>query len=336
MNNNIKELLQRYLEGTASAREREELMKLNAQGKLDEDLVEKVMKEIFTEEPTQDMSQDHARQILASILSHEQAGIIPIRRKRVHAWMAAAAILIFVMTGVWIFSVNKLPNQIAGTEIKDDKISTYTDLQGSYIRLPDGSKVILNEGSQLSYRESYGKTTREVTLTGEAYFDVKHDPERPFIVRSNNVTTRVLGTAFNVKAYAGQSEIIVTVTRGKVKVFEKEHELDVITPDQQIAVNTTSHQFVKTEVDAEALLEWTNRFLILDHVTMEEAADIIGTRYHVTITFANEKLKHCNVMATFQNDESLSHVLTVVSAINQMQYSMREDGSVLIEGKGCN
>lgn len=71
------------------------------------------------------------------------------------------------------------------------------------MRLPDGSTVLLNEGSELSYSTSFGKQAREVTLTGEGYFDVQHNLSKPFKVLTGNVTTTVLGTAFNIKAYPG-------------------------------------------------------------------------------------------------------------------------------------
>lgn len=336
--NNIKELLQRYLDDHASARERLELMRLYHEGKLDDAVVEGMMKQIFNERSEQDMTPETATEMFAHILSHEQhAGVIPIRKNRSWVLKAAAAVLILAVAGMWwVHSENTAPQQTAAGETKEDELFSFTDLQNKYVQLPDGSTAILNAGSELSYRGSYGDSLREVALTGEAFFEVKPDPLKPFVVRSGQVTTKVLGTAFNVKAYPNTAEIIVIVTEGKVQVYGEQRELDVIARDQQITINTTTRQFRKASVDAEAALEWTDKFLILDHVTLEEAAAIIAKKYNVKIILANEALKRCRVMATFLNGESLTHVLTVVSAINQTDYSVKEDGSVVIDGRGCN
>jgi transmembrane sensor len=121
-----------------------------------------------------------------------------------------------------------------------------------------------------------------------------------------------------------------------VQVYGEEAELAVITPNQQLAVNKATHQFTKVQIDAVAVLEWKSKFLILDHVTLEEAAAIIADKYNMNVTLANEKLKSCRIMATFLNDETLEHVLTVVSAINHTEFSVNDDGSVILDGKGCN
>lgn len=336
MNNRIQELLQRYLDDRASAAERQELMKLYHEGKLDDAVIEGMMKEIFNERSEQDISPDRAQEMFAHIISHEEEGVIPINRRRSWVWSAAAAILIVGAAGAWwMFGVSTSSPEIA-VEIREDKLFTFTDQQNKYRQLPDGSTVVLNQGSELSYRASYGNELREVTLKGEAFFEVKPDPLKPFIVRSGNITTKVLGTAFNVKAYSREAEIIVTVTKGKVQVLGDERELDVLTPDQQIAVNTATRQFRKVEVNAATAIAWTNDLLILDHVSLEKAAEIIADKYNVKIVLANDALKKCRVMATFAQDETLEHVLEVVSTINQTQYTVKEDGSVVLEGKGCN
>src|SRR5688572_8298430 len=105
-----------------------------------------------------------------------------------------------------------------------------------FLRLPDGSTVLLNEGSKLEYPITFSGDTREVFLQGEGYFDIQHNPSKPFVVKTANVTTTVLGTAFNVKAFPSEKHITVTVTRGKVKVSKDEKVLGVITHDQQITI----------------------------------------------------------------------------------------------------
>jgi ferric-dicitrate binding protein FerR (iron transport regulator) len=90
-------------------------------------------------------------------------------------------------------------------------------LHRQLINLPDGSKVVLNANSKLEYPPGFSNNTREVYLDGEAYFDIAHDPGKPFIVHTGSISTRVLGTAFNINAYRSQQFVEVTVTRVKWK-----------------------------------------------------------------------------------------------------------------------
>src|SRR5690606_2859673 len=87
------------------------------------------------------------------------------------------------------------------------------------LHLPDGSTVIVGVGSKLNYPSSFDSLrTREVYLEGQAYFDIRHNPQKPFIIHTGKVATTVLGTSFNIKAWPEDQDITVTVTRGKVRV----------------------------------------------------------------------------------------------------------------------
>ena len=121
-----------------------------------------------------------------------------------------------------------------------------------YILLPDSTQVWLNAGSTLDYPEHFDETTREVTLTGEAYFDVKHAAEHPFIIHTGQIQTTVLGTAFNINAYTDRSNIQVSVSRGKVKVSRGDQLIATLVKGQEVKVSqtgdtgsakSTQHQF---------------------------------------------------------------------------------------------
>jgi ferric-dicitrate binding protein FerR (iron transport regulator) len=337
MNKNSKELLQRYLNEQASPEERQQVLQLIAEGNFNKEILDEAVREILAQESGQDMSKARSQQMLAHILSHDKkAKIIPIHKKRRWA-LAAAATVIIAIAGIWWTLDLHIPrDQSITSGISEDRLYSVAETQSKYVQLPDGSTVTLNKGSKLAYQELKEEGIREVILTGEAFFEVKPDPNKPFIVKCGNVSTRVLGTAFNVKSNSQQKEIIVTVTKGKVQVYSDEVALDVLTPNQQMAVQTSSREFRKIEVDAATALEWTTGFLILDHLTLEEAASLIELRYNVKIRFANQTLKKCRIMATFLNNETLEHVLTVVNAINQTQYVINSDGSIVIDGKGCD
>lgn len=329
------ELLKLYLDDKATSEEQEELMQLIHEGSYDEALKDSINATLFNSSFCEDMDPEKAHKVLKGILGtvNEEEKIIPIRPARNWRWVAAAAFLVMAASaGWWVLKMEPAPQQLITMQ---EKLSTAVFTGKQFVNLPDGSSVLLNEGSELSYSDSFGKRAREVALTGEGYFDVRHDPSKPFKVLTGKVTTTVLGTAFNVRAYPGQQEIKVTVTRGKVQVGDDQRTFGVITPDQQIAVNTATNDFVKTDFDAEKAEAWKSRYLILDDVSMEDAVKTMEKKYKVKITLANDELKECRISATFLNDESLEQVLTVVSGVVHATYSIQPDGNVKIKGEGC-
>jgi ferric-dicitrate binding protein FerR (iron transport regulator) len=208
--------------------------------------------------------------------------------------------------------------------------------QKRQLTLPDGSSVWVNAGSELKYPERFEGKTREVYLTGEAYFDVKHDASKKFIIHTGKVVTTVLGTAFNIKEDKNKETIVVTVTRGKVKVANGSQVLGIITPNQQISLNLTTNKSVKAEVNASEAVAWQETELHFDDVTFAEVADKLQQRFNVEIRFANDKLKTCRFTGTAANGEKLEKILKVICAFNNATYEKQKDGSILISGRGCN
>ncbi|WP_177192063.1 FecR family protein [Chitinophaga arvensicola] len=205
-----------------------------------------------------------------------------------------------------------------------------------YITLPDGSTVILHAGSQLQFPEAFTGTNREVTLSGEAYFDIRRDSLKPFIINTGRLKTTVLGTAFNIQAYPGVHEITVSVTRGKVKVEDDRKVLAVLTPDQQIIYNTTNATAAQQTVNASAKINWTTTDMTFENATFETIAANLNRRYQVNIQFSNEALKQCPIRVSFTGTESLKEVLDVICQVRNATYTIDNGHDVLIRGKGCN
>lgn len=240
-------------------------------------------------------------------------------------WIAAGIVVLASLGVIFVQLKNMTTNNTqAGVTVFKDK---------QFIHLPDGSTVLMNQGSELTYEPSFGKQVREVTLTGEAYFDVQHGTI-PFVVRTGDIRTTVMGTAFNVKAGKDQ-EVVITVTRGKVKVGDEHNTYAEITPDQQVAVNTLTNDFVKKDVAAVTEVAWKDQYLILDRLTLEEAAKVISDRYHVNVTVEGDEVKKCRFSATFFNNEQLALVLAVVTGTINADYTRAANGDITISGKGC-
>jgi transmembrane sensor len=335
--NRFNQLLDRYLANEASAEEQRELMDSIQAGADDELIKNRIDAMLTADTGQQDMSMERAQLLLERIFSTEKqpAKVVPLNPVRTWRWVAAAAVVAIAATAGWWQYNKEVPVEKIGPIAQQEEKQPAVFSGKQFIHLPDGSTVLLNEGSELSYAASFGEQAREVVLKGEGYFDVQHDPARPFKVLTGKVTTTVLGTAFNIKAYPGQKEIKVTVTRGKVKVGDARRTYGQIAPDQQITVNTLTYHFTQSNTKAAVATEWKSNYLILDDVSMEAAAAIIEEKYHAKIIFGNEELKACRFTATFLNGEDLEQVLAVVSGVVQASYTRLPDGAIRMEGNGC-
>jgi transmembrane sensor len=201
--------------------------------------------------------------------------------------------------------------------------------------LTDGSSIWINAGSSVQYPETFTGSTREVYLTGEAYFDIVHDSAKPFIVHTGSVLTRVLGTAFDINADQAANTVVVTVTRGRVSVADGPRLLGFITPNQQIAYNTVSKQPVEKTVDADRIIGWQDSSIHFEDVTFEEAAKELGRRFKVVIVFANDQVKRCRFSGTSLEGKNIDEILKVLCNFNHASFKHAADGSIMIDGKGC-
>ncbi|TCD28550.1 DUF4974 domain-containing protein [Pedobacter psychrodurus] len=190
--------------------------------------------------------------------------------------------------------------------------------------LPDGSKVWLNAGSTVRINKNFSRKIREVYLQGEAFFDVVHEEDRPFLIHTGEITTQVLGTAFNVSAYP-QKEISIVVSRGLVGVKDEHRLLGLVKPDQQLKYDRRTKTSSSVHIDARLYTSWIHNELQLNNVSMEEAAETLSRWYNVKILFKDETLKNSMFTASFPNDAPLKQVLNIISKINRFDYKLSAD-----------
>ncbi|WP_417941281.1 FecR family protein [Flavobacterium sp. RS13.1] len=341
----FEELFESYLKDKLSEAEQQQMMEIIQQGTYDDFLKEKIQNMLEKDEVTEVIDKKQGDDILQYILSKPstECKVLPLkprkrnRKKILQSILAAASIIALAAIGNSLFFKPQSPTAepVINKEIATE--NTLIDFSGKQlIHLPDGSTVILNDKSSLKYdQRSFNNKTREVTLTGEAFFDIKRNETKPFIVHTGKVQTKVLGTAFNINARNSSKNIEVTVTRGKVQVGDTEKIYGVITPNQQIKVNKSTLDFEQNNVSAAVVTEWKSKYLILDDINMEEAIALISQKYKVQISLANEKIKNCRITASFLNDEDLDHVLKVISSVIETEYRYNKTGSVILDGKGC-
>lgn len=323
-NIDINKLLDKYLEGKASAFEQE----LVEHWLLTPDQVPSAWEQ---------MDESDQKIWLAAVFERIEATIdekkvIPLSapKKWWKNMVAVAAIItaFLVLFSLWPY----LAQEFSTSNLAHLKIPADTKQR---ITLSDGSRVWINAGSELKYMAEFTGNTREVYLNGEAYFDIKKDPKRPFIVHTGKLNTTVLGTAFNIKTDAKNNEIKVTVTRGKVKVSKGKQTLALLIPDEQIVYNTASETYSEHKVDAAKMINWLPGDLFFDNVTFGDAAKILSERFNVRIEFANEQIKNCRFSGTAIANKEVEEILAVICRFNHSTYK-RERNTITIFGSGCN
>ncbi|MGN6435633.1 MAG: FecR family protein [Agriterribacter sp.] len=157
------------------------------------------------------------------------------------------------------------------------------------IILSDGSKVWLNSGSKLTYPAIFTGSKREVNIIGEALFEVKRDTKKPFIVKKGSTQVKVLGTVFNVKAYAESKAVEVTLVKGKVIVQDSETNRSTTLSAGQQAKVGNSFDVVKAP-DVEAAVAWKNETFIFNNQSIEEIGHTLSRWYNVEVEFKNNHL----------------------------------------------
>ncbi len=225
-----------------------------------------------------------------------------LKRKKTRAirfLQVAAAILLLVVAGRLMFFSNT------------QKIESGEAIMANYM-LPDSSIVSLNIESALTYKTDFKGKYREVWLNGEAFFDVKPDKEKPFIIHVDEGDFRVLGTSFNIKALESGSLVTLNVETGSVQFSSNEIKKPVITEEgSSILFNRMDKTIHKTVLDPN-YLAWKTKKIIFKDTPMTEVVTCLESVYHKQIHIKDDRLKELNFSAKF-DDQSLEKILKVLA-----------------------
>ena len=172
-------------------------------------------------------------------------------------------------------------------EVKEEYNKLVTPTGGEYfLTLSDGTRVFLNAASELKYPVEFVGGKRVVDLDGEAYFEVRKDSLRPFIVRVNGAEVTVLGTSFNVNTYGDDGLIYTTLVNGSVRILsEKNGQEEVLTPGMQGVMNIQTGQLTVREVDVESYVAWREgRFVFRTRQIHRIISGSVRYGYHASVT----------------------------------------------------
>jgi len=282
-------------------------------------------------------------------------GIVPVRQrktiyKRIALITAVAASLALAFIIVYNNSGNKPKPVIAAAQ---NLVSTKNGSK-SKIQLPDGTEVWLNSGSKISYGNDFTGSTRQVSLKGEAFFDVVKDSNRPFIIHTDAIDIKVLGTAFNVRSYPDEKLTETALIRGSVeitlrtspdkKIILKPSEKLVVKNDSALVLNgqptdkaahpapllalTKVHYVDRARDSSPMETLWTKNKLVFDGETLQQVAQKLERWYGVQVIIKSDKLKNTEYNGIFE-DENISEVLYALQLTGNFNYSIKKQEVII-------
>lgn len=281
----------------------------------------------------------------------ELPGRVKKVRRMVKYAVAIAAVLITIV-GICLWNILQVTAPLASPQ--KNIVSTKNGSK-SKIELPDGTQVWLNVGSRINYDGNYGKENRELTLTGEAYFDVARDANRPFILHTGKMDVKVLGTVFNVKAYPGDATTEAALIKGSIEVSfpGRPQEKLILKPHDKIAIankevniadDTVRRTYatrkerpaivvssIQYEPVSSAIIEtsWVNNKLIFRSKTFEELARDIERWFNVSIEVKDTSILSKKFTGTFSN-ESITDALDALSLTYPFHYKFNRNNNTVV------
>jgi ferric-dicitrate binding protein FerR (iron transport regulator) len=193
------------------------------------------------------------------------------------------------------------------------------------MNLSDGTKVWLNGGSSLTTTSNYGLADRSVSLTGEAYFEVSENKRLPFIVTTDQIRIRVLGTEFNISAYPDQELVETTLKEGRIELspVKKGTFRGFIMRSNEIAIfNRMTSDMQRTKVDVETKIAWKNNQLIMENENYVKVFKKLENWYGVNFRFVNAPANEPDYSMTIKT-ETLSEILGLISLITPLEYEIK-------------
>lgn len=206
------------------------------------------------------------------------------------------------------------------------------------IRLPDSSAVWLNAGSEISFSPEFNdQEIRTVKLTGEAYFEVSHDKNHPFIVKSGQLTTTVYGTSFSVRAYENETKTTVAVNSGKVGVAgaDQQHKnfSVMLLPNDKLSYSNKGGRLVKSLIVNKDVNGWIEGDLVFEQTPLSEVLETLSRKYKVKINAEKKSYAGCMLTARFNNQPIQSVLKALRLSLNIQSKQIGE--TIYLEGGNC-
>lgn len=287
--------------------------------------------------------------------AEEKTGVIGLNFWQKNRLLAVAASVVFVIGASLFFWKNYSPDASVLTykNLTNHSETSLTEIindteKPKLVNLSDGSSVMLQSNSRISFPKKFPASKREVYLSGEAFFEVAKNPSQPFFVYANELVAKVLGTSFSVRAYESDKEVKVVVKTGRVSVFSQSdvnsstlknnRELTglVLTPNQRAVFQRQEIRIVRELVEKPDLLNIPieQQNFVFKRSPLSEVFGMLEKAYGVDIVYDEELMSKCSITASL-TDEPLFEKLQMICTAVEASYE-EIDGQIVISSRGCN
>ena len=315
-NQEIKELLEKYYLGETS---------------LDEDReIKRHMENDQTSSYQSEKAQFLFYQTIAKEVSHKLPNLDLEEKKALKYDKYISVQMFYRLAAILIISAGFGYIYVNYFRVSMTKLATQSSTLDNAI-LPDGTHVWLGRHSTLEYPSVFDMATREVFLEGEAYFEVAENPSRPFIVHASQTTTKVVGTAFNLRSYLKEDKVELSVYSGKV-LFGAETKMELKHNDQSIYLKNT-RELKRVAIKNVNTLAWKDKTLVFENALVKDVFTDIERYFNIKIEVGNKDLLECHFNGKFKNPK-LKEILGAVSYSMNLKYELVDD-VCLINGPSC-
>lgn len=316
------ELLHRLIAGTTTEEENRQLMEWFRQCASKEEffmLFETAWKESPDEMP-RDVQERMYRRLSWELDEKKTKTILLRSRFSWKVWPQIAVACIIIVLGLVNYRMNDKQKQLS--------TQNFTVLaekgQRAFITLPDSTKVWLNSDTKISYPADYGLKERNVTLVGEAYFEVAKNPDKRFIVEAKGMQVEALGTSFNVNAYQNDNKIIASLFSGSVRVSYDRH-VAILKPHESVKVDLLNRSFSRYKDESmQNIALWRKNEITFDGESLEEITHIMSRLYNTTICIEDESLKKVCYIGTIRNN-NLENFIDIINLTTPVVYENKGD-----------
>ena len=316
------ELLHRLIAGTTTEEENRQLMEWFRQCASKEEffmLFETAWKESPDEMP-RDVQERMYRRLSRELDEKKTKTILLRSRFSWKVWPQIAVACIIIVLGLVNYRMNDKQKQLS--------TQNFTVLaekgQRAFITLPDSTKVWLNSDTKISYPADYGLKERNVTLVGEAYFEVAKNPDKRFIVEAKGMQVEALGTSFNVNAYQNDNKIIASLFSGSVRVSYDRH-VAILKPHESVKVDLLNRSFSRYKDESmQNIALWRKNEITFDGESLEEITHIMSRLYDTTICIEDESLKKVCYIGTIRNN-NLENFIDIINLTTPVVYENKGD-----------
>lgn len=321
------ELIVRYLTGEASPEEAMTLHDWLAQpdNRLHFESFQSTWKDSYPTKKVHTPDNKRAWQNIAQKIEIVDSESLQTKTRSLHSnffLKVAAAITVILAVGIFTYVQlrDKAPTQI--------NIATKNNVRE--IILPDNSHVIVSRSSSVRYAKNFEGSVREISLSGEGFFEVTHNADKPFVVHTGIVDVRVIGTAFNVVIRKNKTE--VSVARGKVLVYTKNDSI-YLESGQSVTIESGSTSIDPVSVANVNVWGYATHKFKFNNTALTEIFNCIEKSYPCSIEVQNEAIKNCKLTAEFEN-KSVEYIITLIAETLDLNLTKKGDVYVL-EGQGC-